>query len=89
MTPDELLDAHSRRMQSDPGYAAIWSKATALPNMQLITAMLAWAEQADGLRAVARAGSDDAGWQIGVKCPYCGVRFGVQITPPATPQTNH
>lgn len=54
MTTDELLDAHSQRMQSDPGYAAIWRRATALPNMQLITAMLAWAEQADGLRALAQ-----------------------------------
>ena len=54
MSTYELLDAHFKRMDTDPGYVAIWRKATALPNMRLITAMLAWAEQADGLRAMAQ-----------------------------------
>ena len=60
MTSDQLLDAHTKRMQSDPGYVAIWHKAAALPNMQLITAMLAWAEQADGLRALAQASGSES-----------------------------
>lgn len=50
-----LLDAHLARMKSDPGYAAIWQRVSAQREMQLISAMLAWAEQADGLRAMVGA----------------------------------
>lgn len=78
MTTDEQLDAHAQRLRDDPGYAAIWQRATAPRTMQLITAMLVWAEQADGLRAMARAGANDSR-PMAVECPYCGVRFGVQI----------
>ncbi len=82
MTADELLDAHTKRMQTDPGYVAIWRKATALPNMQLISAMLAWAEQADGLRALAvEANSVLAGGPILVECPSCRKRFGIVLKP--------
>lgn len=78
MTTDELLDAHASRMKSDPGYAAIWQRATALPSMQLITAMLAWAEQADGLRAMAR---DATGQSFVVKCPTRDRSRGDQSRP--------
>lgn len=56
MTTDELLDAHMQRLRTDPGYSAIWQRANSrlYPDMKLIVAMLAWAEQADGLRAMAQ-----------------------------------
>ena len=54
MTSDELLDAHMHRLRNDPGYVAIWRRAHEQPNMQEIVMMLAWAEQADGLRAIIR-----------------------------------
>ena len=78
MSTYELLDAHFKRMDTDPGYVAIWRKATALPNMRLITAMLAWAEQADGLRAMVQ--DAETGERIvGVECPRCGCLFGVKV----------
>ena len=89
MTSDELLDAHCQRLRNDPGYVTIWRQAHEQPHMQEIVMMLAWAEQADGLRAMARVGAEEPTQPMAVKCPYCGVRFGVQITPPATPQPNH
>jgi hypothetical protein len=80
MTTDELLDAHMQRLRDDPGYAAIWRRARALPNMQLITAMLAWAEQADGLRAMcATYGQIVDGRQFLVECPHCKAWIGVAI----------
>ena len=54
MTTDELLDAHMQRLRTDPGYVAIWRRAHEQPNMGEIVMMLAWAEQADGLRALLR-----------------------------------
>ena len=57
MTSDELLDAHMQRLRDDPGYAAIWRMAFAhpVPIERLLFVMLAWAEHADGLRAIIRA----------------------------------
>ena len=61
MTTDELLDAHMQRLRTDPGYVAIWRRAHEQPNMSEIVMMLAWAEQADGLRAkVQHAGQANA-----------------------------
>jgi hypothetical protein len=91
MTADELLDAHVLRLRNDPGYAAIWQRVQGIdrPELRMLAIANAWAEQADGLRAMARANAEEASQPMAVECPYCGVRFGVQITPPATPQTNH
>lgn len=78
MTPDELLDAHTRRMRTDPGYAAIWRKASEHPviqERQLVT-MLAWAEQADGLRAMARFAT---GGLFAIECPSCKARIGLMV----------
>ena len=33
MTSDELLDAHTLRLRTDPGYAAIWRRAHEQPHM--------------------------------------------------------
>ncbi len=53
--PEHLNMQHLETRQLRKHYAAIWKRATALPSMQLITAMLAWAEQADGLRLIIAA----------------------------------
>ena len=82
MSTDQLLDAHMQRLRTDPGYVAIWRRAHEQPNMSEIVMMLAWAEQADGLRALARACVEDIR-PMAVECPYCGVRFGVVLKNPA------
>ena len=80
MTSDELLDAHMHRLRNDPGYVAIWRRAHEQPNMQEIVMMLAWAEQADGLRAMcATYGQIVDGRQFLVECPHCKARIGVAI----------
>lgn len=89
MTSDELLDAHCQRLRDDPGYVTIWRQAHEQPHMQEIVMMLAWAEQADGLRAMARTGAEESIRVMAIECPYCGIGFGVRIaTPSTTPQTN-
>ena len=77
MTSDELLDAHCQRLRNDPGYVAIWRRAHEQPHMQEIVLALAWAEQADGLRAMARAGVDSASLPKAIECPYCGIGFAI------------
>ena len=60
MSTDKLLDAHCERLRTDPGYVAIWRRAHEQPNMGEIVMMLAWAEQADGLRALAQSSGSES-----------------------------
>ena len=78
MTFDELLDAHMQRLRNDPGYVAIWRKTFAHPvaNERMLVAMLAWAEQADGLRAMARFAT---GGLFAIECPSCKARIGLMV----------
>lgn len=56
MNADELLDAHTKRMQSDPGYAAIWEHVQAAPTeLRVLLAMGLWAECAAVMRAALNA----------------------------------
>jgi len=75
MTSDELLDAHMQRLRTDPGYVAIWRRAHEQPNMQEIVLALAWAEQADGLRAMARAASSPSSELIALLDR--GLKYGI------------
>lgn len=50
---DQLLDAHAQRLQSDPGYAAIWQTVQAAPQeLRILLAMCLWADAAANLRAM-------------------------------------
>lgn len=81
MSTDELIDAHCERLRTDPGYVAIWRRAHEQPNMSEIVMMLAWAEQADGLRALARFAT---GGLFAIECPSCKARIGL-MAPEAKP----
>ena len=78
MSTDQLLDAHMQRLRTDPGYVAIWRRAHEQPNMGEIVMMLAWAEQADGLREMAQH-AETGERIVGVECPRCGCLFGVKV----------
>ena len=73
MASDELLDAHRKRLEDDPGYREVWEKTRAMPaELQLLTAMRIWSSQATVLRSLCGAYALAAdGAPIEMQCPNC------------------
>ena len=73
MRGDELLDAHRKMLEADPGYREVWEKTRAMPaELQLLTAMQMWGSQATVLRSLCGAYALAAdGAPIRMQCPNC------------------
>ena len=75
---DQLLDAHARRLQSDPGYSAIWKTVQAAPQeLRILLAMSLWADAASNLRAICNTALQSSDNTTLVALLERGLKYGI------------